>query len=227
MKHGIVCFCLVFIISIPALAVTHTVTAAGFAFSPANITITAGDTIQFILSSMHNALEVSQATWDASGVTSNGGFNVPFGGGQLILTESGTFYYVCTNHVGLGMKGTITVAGATGVGAGHAQLPGEFALAQNYPNPFNPTTAIGYELPVSSRVILRVYNVLGQEVNTLVDGIEDAGYRSVEWNSGTMPSGIYFYRIYATGVSASGGEATSTSDPTKSFTQVRKMLMIK
>ncbi|MGA2625354.1 MAG: T9SS type A sorting domain-containing protein [Bacteroidota bacterium] len=217
MKHGIVFFCVFFIISIPALAVTHTVTTAGFAFSPATIAITAGDTIQFVLSSMHNAQEVSQATWNANGTTSNGGFSVPFGGGELILTKSGTFYYVCTNHAGLGMKGTITVTSATGVVAGHSQLPGEFALEQNYPNPFNPTATIQYQLPTDSKVTLNVYNTLGQVVQTLVDGMQGAGYQSVEWNAGSAASGIYFYRL----------EATSTSDPTKSFTQVKKMLMIK
>jgi len=217
MKHGIVCFCLLFITSIPALAVTHTVATDGFAFSPANLTITAGDTIEFVLSSMHNALEVSQATWNANGTTSNGGFDVPFGGGELILTKSGTFYYVCTNHVGLGMKGTITVASAAGVGAEHPQLPGEFALAQNYPNPFNPTTAISYQLPTSSRVMLKVYNVLGQVVQTLVDGMQDAGYKFAEWNAAAVPSGVYFYRL----------EATSTSDPGKTFVQVRKSLLLK
>jgi len=64
-------------------------------------------------------------------------------------------------------------------------------------------------------------------VNILVDEIQDAGYKSVEWNSGNAASGIYFYRLYAKGVSAYGGEATSTSDPTKSFAQVKKMLLLK
>lgn len=96
-------------------------------------------------------------------------------------------------------------------------LPKGYALEQNYPNPFNPTTTLRYQLPVNSRVTLKIYNVLGQVVQTLVDGVESGGYKSTEWNASGVASGMYFYRL----------EATSTSDPTKSFTQVKKMLLLK
>jgi lysophospholipase L1-like esterase len=96
-------------------------------------------------------------------------------------------------------------------------IPNEYGLEQAYPNPFNPTTTIKYQLPVDSKVTLKVYDLLGQVVQTLVDGMESAGYKSKEWNAGTVASGIYFYRL----------EATSVSDPTKNFTQVKKMLLIR
>jgi hypothetical protein len=76
-------------------------------------------------------------------------------------------------------------------------IPKEFSLAQNYPNPFNPSTTIKYDLPVTSRVVLRVYDVLGRVVLTLVDGIIPAGYHEVVVNSDKLSSGIYFYRIEA------------------------------
>ncbi len=95
--------------------------------------------------------------------------------------------------------------------------PIEFSLEQNYPNPFNPTTKINYALPVASSVRLVVYNLLGQVVSTLADGVQDAGYKTVQWNAGSVASGLYIYRI----------EATSTSDPGKSFLQVRKMILMK
>ncbi len=83
---------------------------------------------------------------------------------------------------------------------GEAELPGSFSLAQNYPNPFNPTTVIAYSLPSAGEVKLVVYNVIGQQVATLVDDEQPAGYYQVEWNgtadSGAdAASGVYLYRI--------------------------------
>jgi len=121
----------------------------------------------------------------------------------------------------INVDGTIT-----GIREIHRE-PGSFKLEQNYPNPFNPTTTLKYSLPTDSRIKLTIYTVLGQDVQTLVDGVESAGYMSIEWNASGVASGIYFYRLYAKGVSAYGGEATSTSEPTKSFMEVKKMLLLK
>lgn len=77
------------------------------------------------------------------------------------------------------------------------KMPAEFALHQNYPNPFNPTTVIRYQLPVASYVNLTIYNVLGQEVTTLVAGMQDVGYKSVVLDVGSLANGVYLYRITA------------------------------
>jgi methionine-rich copper-binding protein CopC len=81
-------------------------------------------------------------------------------------------------------------------------LPTDFALNQNYPNPFNPTTTISFALPQSVDVRLSVYNLLGQEITTLVDEHMEAGTHEVVWpgtdrDGHSVASGVYFYRLTA------------------------------
>jgi|GEM_PF-2831871 len=115
---------------------------------------------------------------------------------------------------------TIALHGAgavTGIKDETNGIPKDFALEQNYPNPFNPTTTIHYQLPCPSSVRLSFCNVLGQGIRTLVNTSEQPGDKSIQFDASGLPSGIYFYRL----------DATSTSDPIKSFTRVRKMLLMK
>ena len=83
-----------------------------------------------------------------------------------------------------------------------ALLPQEFALHQNYPNPFNPVTRIRYDLPENSMVNITVYDMLGREVNTLVNQVQDAGFKSIIWDATndygkSVSAGIYLYQIQA------------------------------
>ncbi|MEK6650771.1 MAG: FlgD immunoglobulin-like domain containing protein, partial [Bacteroidota bacterium] len=99
---------------------------------------------------------------------------------------------------------------------GPSEIPVEFALSQNYPNPFNPTPSIQFALPKAVNVELRIYDLLGREVRTLVRGDQmPAGFHSVVWDGRnehlqSVATGVYFYRIVA-------GD----------FRQVKKMLMLK
>jgi hypothetical protein len=85
-----------------------------------------------------------------------------------------------------------------------------FLLYQNYPNPFNPSTKISWHSPVSGWQTLKVYDVLGNEVVTLIDGYKPAGSYEVEWNARIYPSGIYFYQLGAS-----------------KFIQTNKMILLK
>src|SRR5208283_280591 len=89
-------------------------------------------------------------------------------------------------------------------------IPHVFSLAQNYPNPFNPSTQISYTIPKASNVTLKVFDILGQQMVTLVNGKQEPWDHSVIWNALDMPSGVYFYRIVA-------GD----------FVQTKKMILMK
>lgn len=83
-----------------------------------------------------------------------------------------------------------------------ANLPTSFGMSQNVPNPFNPTTQVSFALPKAAKVNLSVYNVLGQQVKTLVDGDMNAGYQTVTWDGtdrtgSQVASGVYFYKLRA------------------------------
>ena len=88
--------------------------------------------------------------------------------------------------------------------------PLTFKLEQNYPNPLNPTTNIQYSIASRQFVVLKIYNVLGQEIETLINEEKPAGNHQIEFNAANLPSGVYFYKIRA-----------------GSFSQVKKMLLIK
>jgi hypothetical protein len=94
-------------------------------------------------------------------------------------------------------KMAIPTAPAVGVAEINNSAPSQFALNQNYPNPFNPTTVISYQLSVSSKVNLKICDLLGRKVTTLVNGVESAGHHAINFDGSGMPSGIYFYRLQA------------------------------
>ena len=76
-------------------------------------------------------------------------------------------------------------------------IPEKFTLYQNYPNPFNPATTIKYSIPKASFVTLKVYDILGREINTLVNKEQKVGVYKIQFNSNKLSSGVYFYKITA------------------------------
>jgi hypothetical protein len=88
--------------------------------------------------------------------------------------------------------------------------PSEFQLSQNYPNPFNPSTKIKYSIPQSSIVELKVFDILGNEIATLINEEKSAGIYEATWYAQNLPSGVYFYQLRA-----------------GSFLETKKMLLVK
>jgi WD40 repeat protein len=88
-----------------------------------------------------------------------------------------------------------TTENIIGVHNNHGSIPDNYSLSQNYPNPFNPSTTIDYQLPVSGFVKISVFDVLGQEVKTLVNEYKQAGSYNVRFDASELPSGVYFYKI--------------------------------
>jgi photosystem II stability/assembly factor-like uncharacterized protein/spore coat protein CotH len=130
----------------------------------------------------------------------------------IVFTDSARGYAV-------GNGGTILVTSLPGTMTDTSNptpsIPKRFVLYQNYPNPFNPRTVIRYSLNVPGWMTMTVYNLLGQEVATLFDGMQEAGEGRVDWDASNVASGVYFYRLSVQ--PADGGR----------FSQVRKMVVIR
>lgn len=169
-------------------AKTWVITNSGFQFSPSTLTITEGDTVTFTIATMHNAREVSQTTWNASGSTAlAGGFQTPAGGGVVLPTQLGvgTHFYVCPPHVGGGMKGSITVTAASTSIIG-AQLPLTLSV---FPNPTSDkltiqagANAIGisYQLLDLTGKHVQTGTLLGETTTLSLD---------------QLPTGVFFLQI--------------------------------
>jgi photosystem II stability/assembly factor-like uncharacterized protein len=140
------------------------------------------------------------------------------------LVDSNNFHGVCLTDANtgtvVGVNGTIfhtTTGGVTSIKDNPIQLPEQFALEQNYPNPFNPSTVISYRLPISSHVIIKVFDVLGREVQTIVNEHQSAGNHSVTFRASNLPSGVYLYRI----------QATPNNGKVGVFSETKKLLFLK
>jgi hypothetical protein len=206
--------------------------------SPVNIVcLTLKDSIMFI--GTNNGVCRSYdygVNWDSVGLDSNYiSTLVPCKGGLFAGTNTGVYFSTDNGNTwtfeGQGLNNSVQAiiiidttvyAGSDGVWARNLsdiitginevshQTPIYFALSQNYPNPFNPSTIIKYSLPSVSKVTIKIYNLLGQEIKTLVNKTESAGDHQITFNAGNLPSGIYLYRIQA-------GD----------FIQTRKMVLLK
>ena len=146
---------------------------------------------------------------------------------QSITLSSGASLYIPQGaDICAGTYGNITGGTVTGEGTQcgdkpvlidkESTLPVRFAVYQNYPNPFNPSTIIRYSLPSECKVMIKLYNILGQEIRQLVNTTESAGIHYISFNAGNLASGTYLCRITA-----------NTTDSEREFVDTKKLMLIK
>ncbi len=176
--------------------------------------------LSFIANTIGNKIELN---WQTATETNNRGFEIYRNGNKIAFVEgrgtsterqdysfvdenlqSGIYNYRLNQ---LDFDGTQEVVGELTV---NLSLPEQFSLEQNYPNPFNPTTTINWQSPVGSWQTLKIYDLLGREVVTLVDEYKQAGSYEVEFDARGLSSGVYFYTLQA-----------------GSYTQTKKLILMK
>ena len=153
MKH--IAASLLFVASAVA-AQAQVIQPSGFTWSPSVLTVFAGTEITFIVNGNHHAREVSEATWNANGTTSNGGFDFLTGTHQLTLTVPGVYYYVCVPRVGMGMKGCHILETNTGLNESSSPVFGIF------PNPASNEIVVNFT--PAHGVQLSLVDMAGREV---------------------------------------------------------------
>jgi hypothetical protein len=186
-----------------------------------------------LIGSISEPLAASSITSDPAGIFTSKFFGYSYGyvASDTIFPMKG--YWVKVNQGGLLILSSLSTSTASqrikivpttelppsppeNITSRISEVPENFALNQNYPNPFNPLTIINYQLPISSHVVLKIFDLLGREITTLVEENQEAGSYDVKFGRSALPSGMYFYRI----------EMSSVSDPSKTFTQIRKMILL-
>ncbi len=115
---------------------------------------------------------------------------------------NGTMYDYRLTDIDASGERTVHPQMASALYGSHSAAVAEFSLADAYPNPFNPTTTISFTVPEAGVIELRIFDLAGREVATLVNGSVEAGSHHVEWNAASMPSGTYFYSLKAAGYTA-------------------------
>jgi choice-of-anchor B domain-containing protein len=191
----------VFSILVPGMAANP----SSLNFGNVNINQSRRDTIR-ITNGGTATLTISNITSDSAAFTvSRSSFTIPAGGSDTVSVffrptqvrpYTSTLWIngnAPTSSIGIGLSGV----GQNPNSVDESDVPTTYALSQNYPNPFNPTTLIRYQIPAAAHVMMRLYNLIGQQVAELVNETQAVGRYQVTLDASSLPSGIYFYRITA------------------------------
>ncbi|HVN49416.1 MAG TPA: T9SS type A sorting domain-containing protein [Bacteroidota bacterium] len=201
---------------VTSLAVIGTSIFAGTNSGGVFLTTNNGISWSAVDSGLTNA-RIQALTVSSNGTNSGNIFAGTNGGGVFLSTNNGTSWNAIDNGLTnpfisvLAASSTTLYAGTygsgvwsrplsdiiTGIARTPAQEPRTFSLAQNFPNPFNPSTTIAFSIPSKSHVTLKIYDILGREVATLINSDVSAGSHTQQWNASNFSSGIYFYRLQA------------------------------
>lgn len=175
-------------------------------------TITGGEPIPVELTSFNADVNSNSISllWSTASELNNMGFELFRNGNKIIFiegigntTETQSYSYTDQNLMPgiynykleqIDYDGTRTISGELTI---YLTIPETFSLEQNYPNPFNPVTNITFSIPISSEVVIRIYDILGEEVTTLISGSYSAGTHTVQWDAGDLPSGMYLCSLQA------------------------------
>lgn len=170
-------------------AATITINNNNNIFTPDYITINQGDTVIFDIGGYHDVVEVSQATWDANENTSNDGFTLDFGGGELVFNATGIFHYVCTPHAYIGMKGIIEVSSVTSI----TDIGKSRELFLNiYPNPVSDILSLQFNVQQPTLVNINMFDITGRSVRRLIKAEYNVGIHTEILDLGDLKPGKYF-----------------------------------
>ncbi len=176
-------------------ATTHIVNVSNYAFTPQNLNVSVGDTIKWVwISGIHTTTSTTipqgAQPWDEIISNTNQTFS-------YVVSVVGLYNYVCTPHITMGMIGSFNASPSyiSSIGTN----VNNYQLYQNYPNPFNPVTKIKFSIPKSEFVTLKIYNILGEEVVTLINGFLSQGIYEyifdINKNNLNLSSGVYYYSL--------------------------------
>lgn len=153
-------------VAITVKATNYNITISGLSYSPSTLNAVVGDVITISASGVHPLVEVAQSTWSSNGSTAlSGGFGSQTSAFTFTLTTSGTIYYVCSNHIGSGMKGQIVVSAATNLNS----IGKNFDVMNIFPNPIKSDMNIEIKSSISYKTTITLNSIKGEVLGYLIE----------------------------------------------------------